>query len=89
MHIVVLAGNQWLHLLNKIEMTQPLHELVFAGNQCLCLPKEKRRGQININLNDEELEHWNALWKKLNLVCLYCQYRAENREVFSSIKGYK
>jgi hypothetical protein len=36
-----------------------------------------------------DLEHRKVLWKKLNLVRLYCQYRAENREVFSSVKGYE
>jgi hypothetical protein len=78
-------------ILNQTEMKHLLDELVFAGKQCLRLLKKKRRRNRNRNRkpDDEELEHWKALWKKLNLVRLYCQYREENRQVFSSIKGYE
>ena len=36
-----------------------------------------------------EEKYWKTLWKKLNLVRLYYQYRAENRETFLSVKGYE
>jgi hypothetical protein len=32
--------------------------------------------------------YWKVLWRRFNLLRLYCQYRAENRELFSSIRGY-
>jgi hypothetical protein len=78
-------------ILNQTEMKHLLDELVFAGKQCLRLLNKNSRRNRNRNRkpDDEELEHWKALWKKLNLVRLYCQYREENRQVFSSIKGYK
>jgi hypothetical protein len=41
-----------------------------------------------INGNRETERYWKVLWQKVNLVRLYCQYRAENRELFSSIRGY-
>jgi hypothetical protein len=34
-------------------------------------------------------EDWKVLWQKLNLIRLYCQYRKENKDSFSIMKGYK
>ena len=35
-----------------------------------------------------EDKYWKTLQKKFNFLRLYCEYRAENKETFSSIKGY-
>jgi hypothetical protein len=74
----------YTQILNERDMEDLLKELVAAANRCV-QKRTKRQGRRNRNRkpDDEELEHWKALWKKLNLVRLYCQYRVENREVFS------
>jgi len=65
---------------NNLTLTAGLisEELVAAANQCFLVRKTtKKRGRRNRNSepDDGELEDWNALWRKLNLVRLYCQYR--------------
>jgi hypothetical protein len=37
----------------------------------------------------KEEADWKALWQKLNLIRLYCEYGELNRDSFSSIEGYK
>lgn len=43
-----------------------------------------------INARKENIDqYWKALWQKLNLLRLYCQYRAVNKKVFHVMRGHE
>lgn len=74
-------------VLSTIDMKKLLSELRICyedlDSHCSTAIAQEKTG------NMEEEKYWKALWKKLNLLRLYCEYRPENRETFSSIKGYE
>jgi hypothetical protein len=48
-----------------------------------------RTSRFATNFCAKAHRYWKGLWQRLNLLRLYCQHCPENREVFSSIRGYK
>lgn len=74
--------SDYTKVLSERDMKNLLNQLVSDYKSLINAEKaRKRKSQKN--------HCWKALWQRFNLLRLYCQYRAENRELFSSIRGYK
>ena len=51
-------------------------------SKCLIIAQKSKMSK------SQKEQYRKALWQRFNLLRLHCQYRAENRELFSSIRGY-
>ncbi|GLJ11645.1 hypothetical protein SUGI_0173540 [Cryptomeria japonica] len=65
-------------VLEESEMKDHLNGLVLHTH---CFPHGSKTNMVE--------NFWKALWKKLNILRLVCQYKVENRELFVSVQGYK
>ena len=69
----------------------PDYTKVLNESEMRCLLKDLVYHYRYISQKNEKKEEvdWKTLWRKLNLIRLYCEYEESNRDSFSSIEGYK
>jgi hypothetical protein len=69
----------------------PDYTKVLKESEMRCLLKDLVYHYRYISQKNEKKEEadWKALWQKLNLIRLYCEYGESNRDSFSSIEGYE
>jgi hypothetical protein len=81
-----IAKNRIPGLRLILDYTKVLNE-----SEMRCLLKDLMYLYRYISQKNEKNEEadWKALWQKLNLIYLYCEYGESNRDSFSSIEGYK
>lgn len=70
-------------VLRETEMKNLLNELISEYEHLINATKSKKRKR------QPEEDIWKPVWQRFNLLRLYCQHSAENRELFCSIKGYE
>lgn len=69
-------------VLSESDMKNLLNEL-FSDYKSLINTKKWKNRKL------QQEQYLKALWRRFNLLRLYCQYRPENRDLFSSIRGYE